>query len=563
MMIKNWKYYINFYKSDKKRLLIIGVASVAASFVMLPVAFAVRTIFEKSIPGKNYNELIIMGILLIVIQLFNHGLLAYIRYTTLDVTKSIITKLRIDLINKFYDLSNAYYSKTNIAKLHTMLVQDTERLDIMSNAVIAIVIPAILTNIILIPVLIYLNKFLFITLLAILPISLLFCKILGRKVRNRISAFHRAFETFSKGILFILNAVDLTRVAAAEKFETTRQADNAENLKIISQNMAWLQTVYQLIQEEIMSVISALIIILGGMSVINGTTSLGELISFFFVLTIMRRHLLAINENIPRIIEGSESLKSLASFINNPDRKPYAGTRKIEFNGSIELRDLHFGYTEKKVVKGTNLKISNNSSIAILGPNGSGKTTLINLILGLYAPCRGTVLANGIPYNELDIHHLRRFFGVVRQNPLLFSGSVRENICYGCPDVKEKEMLAAAELASARDFIENLPKGLDTQLGKNGELLSGGQQQRIAITRALLHNPRLLIFDEPTIHLDHYVIKQLTENLIVMNQNRAIIMVTHDRYLAKTAQKIYCLDEGVLIEQDPESDLLINSKTYA
>jgi ABC-type bacteriocin/lantibiotic exporter with double-glycine peptidase domain len=184
--------------------------------------------------------------------------------------------------------------------------------------------------------------------------------------------------------------------------------------------------------------------------------------------------------------------------------------------------------------------------VAIVGPNGSGKSTVAFLILGFYRPEAGSVAADGHSYDRLDVVHLRESIAMVTQDPVLFSGTIRENIAYGNPDVDEKSMERASELATADRFVGALADGYDTNTGEGGMALSGGERQRIAIARALLRKPRLLILDEPTNHLDVESVDRLMHNLAELDSRPAVLIITHDTRLLHLADAVHELHRGTL-----------------
>ena len=199
--------------------------------------------------------------------------------------------------------------------------------------------------------------------------------------------------------------------------------------------------------------------------------------------------------------------------------------------------------------------------VTIVGPNGSGKTTIANLVLGFYRPQDGQIFADEHPYDELDIPHLRRQIGVVSQNPIIFPGTILENILYGCAEKQFEQVIHAAKLSTAHEFITNLPDGYQTFVGKNGLLLSGGQRQRIAIARAFLRTPKLLILDEPTNHLDSNAVKQVMENVKSFEGSPTIISISHDMEIARHSDWIYLLQNGKVTQEGTYSTLFTRLKT--
>src|SRR3954447_11214852 len=194
--------------------------------------------------------------------------------------------------------------------------------------------------------------------------------------------------------------------------------------------------------------------------------------------------------------------------------------------------------------------------VALVGPNGAGKSTIVNLMLGLYRPDEGAVLADGVAFDGVDIHSLRRRIGVVLQDPPLFPGTVRDNIAFGEPDATDEAVSRAATAATAARFIEELPLGYDTPVGDEGELLSGGQRQRIAIARALLREPRLVILDEPSTSLDRHATDALLQNLRSLPEAPAVLLVTHDDVVARTAERTIAIRDGRIVEPQRSGALL-------
>ena len=271
---------------------------------------------------------------------------------------------------------------------------------------------------------------------------------------------------------------------------------------------------------------------------------MGELLSFYVAVGLLKSYLAPLVTFIPQVIEGNESLISLFDIITSDDHVPYSGKRIIEFNGAVDLDSVYFKYNDDPVLNGVNLTIKPNEIIVILGANGTGKTSIINLILGFYRPQKGRLLANGNVYSGLNIEHLRRSMGVVTQEPVLFAGTITDNITYGNHLNDSEQVIQAAKVAGAHEFIESLAEGYNTLVGENGVRLSGGQRQSIAIARAFLRQSKLLILDEPTNHLDDAAVQLLVHNLKEMRHEPAILMISHDKKIVNLAQKVYLLKNG-------------------
>jgi ABC-type bacteriocin/lantibiotic exporter with double-glycine peptidase domain len=213
----------------------------------------------------------------------------------------------------------------------------------------------------------------------------------------------------------------------------------------------------------------------------------------------------------------------------------------------VTLRDVGFGYSPEMLISGVNLKIKPGARIAVIGANGSGKTTIANLILGLYKPQSGVLYAGEVPYEEADLIAMRRNIGVVSQHPLLFSGTVFENVAYGNGTLNMEQVIGNCRKAGAHEFIMKLKGSYYAQIGEDGTLLSGGECQRIAIARAIAGDPKLLILDEPTNHLDADAVSEIIGNIIQGAQFPSILIISHDMEVVRNANEIFRLEEGMLL----------------
>jgi ATP-binding cassette subfamily B protein len=233
--------------------------------------------------------------------------------------------------------------------------------------------------------------------------------------------------------------------------------------------------------------------------------------------------------------------------------------------GQVRFEQVTFRYhpeSETNVLENLSFEIQPRQTVAIVGRSGSGKTTIAKLILGLYLPTNGRILIDGHDITSLSLRSLREQVGVVDQDTFLFGGTIRENIALAHPHAKLDEIMTAAEQAGADLFIKQLPMGYETQIGEGGGLLSGGQRQRLAIARALLGEPRLLIFDEATSHLDAESERIIQTNLNTIARNRTTIIIAHRLSTIRQADLILVLDRGVLVESGSHATLMAKRGHY-
>lgn len=562
MPMQAWRHYFGYYRGFRLRLTLVSAVALFQATLLIPVALIVRNAFDRMIPAKDLHGLVLAGMGILGLYLLSHCLVLFTRHQTLKISKAAIQRFRDDLLRKVYSLSREYHTRGDRQKLHNHLVQDTERLDVMTNAAISFLFPSALMSLALAAVLVYLNAWLFLLLLLVLPVLFLAGRFLGRKFRGHVKRFHETFESFSKGMHFILRMVDLTRTVSAEGHEIERQSRVHAELRETSGKMAWIGTAYTATQNMLVVCGGLLILVVGGRSVIEQRITLGDLLAFYFGFGLLREHLRAVYNSMPDIVVGTESLGHLYRILHLDDAPPYSGTKPIAFLGNIRFQDVSFGYGPESILKNINLQIIPGKTYALIGPNGSGKSTLLNLILGFYRPHTGGISADGIRYDDLDMTSLRAQIGVVMQDPMLFPGTIRENIVYGMAAATDEEVYAAAALANADGFIRGLPRGYQSPLGENGVLLSGGQGQRVSLARAVMRRPALLILDEPTNHLDALAVRSLKDNLTAHFRHIAILVVSHDERMVEMSDEVFLLEEGRIVGQGSPADLR-DTQAYA
>lgn len=541
-----WRRYMRLYQGQYIRLAMAVLIAALQSLLVLPAAWLVARVFDQSIPNRDFNGILTAAAALAVLNLLSAGLTLWNRQITLLSTKIVTREIRSELLRKLYTFSRAFYDRSDLSRLHSTIVQDSERIDVMSNVLVGQVLPAIFTSTVITFVLLYLSAGLAISLMLVAPLIVLVNRWFRPRLRASINRFRQSFDSFSSGVLFVVDTIDLARVQSAEQFEVRRQAETLEDLRVESGRMSLFQSAYTLAQMNMTVIGSIVILIGGGYAVANEAMTIGELMSFYVVVGLLRTQVSTITGAFPNVVLGEQALRSLDELLQREDASEYSGHERIEATGDFELSDVSFDYGGDPVLRKADLKLQPGRHVAVVGPNGSGKSTLIHLLCGFYRPKRGVVLANGRKYDVLDLPQLRRYMAVVQQEPRLFSGSILENLTYGLEKPDWGWVRESCRLATALEVIESLSDGFDTQVGDKGVRLSGGQRQRIAIARALYRRPKLLILDEPTNHLDVESISRFLDNLKQAENSPAALIVSHDYRVVRQADEVYRLQAGVL-----------------
>ncbi len=541
-----WRSYIRLFVESRRLLAITITLSVAQGLLLVPVGWLVQRVFDTEIPHHHAGAVVIIAVVILGLTVTSAGLGLLTRSVSLTVNKRAIARLRRMLTERLYAMSREDLDRASVGELQSIVVQDSERVDVLSNAIIALVLPAAIISLGLVAVTLVLSPLLCASLLIVAPIMIVANHRLGGVLRERTRHWQRAFDRFSAATGLGLRAMSLTKVHAAEKLEIMRRAQLIGQLSETGRQMAMTMGTYAILQQSVSAGAGVTVLVVGGWSAARGEMTVGQLLGFYAVAVLLLRQVSTMVTNLPVLHAGYESVARLSELLEPGSGEPYTGHGVIDFEGSVTFETVSFAYDRDVVLQEIDLTIGAGEQVAILGPNGAGKSTFVDLILGLYRPTTGRVLADGVPLDELDIPSLRRRIGVVLQDPVIFPGTIAENIAYGRPESTCEEIRQAAAIATAAEFIESLPDGYATTVGDEGVRLSSGQRQRVAIARAVLIRPALLVLDEPTTHLDAAGIRCLTKNLSALPGSPTVIAVSHDPEIEAWAGRTIHLRDGRL-----------------
>jgi subfamily B ATP-binding cassette protein HlyB/CyaB len=317
----------------------------------------------------------------------------------------------------------------------------------------------------------------------------------------------------------------------------------------------------------ISKIATALTLYFGARLVIEGSLSVGELVAFNMLAGRVSQPVLRLAQVWQDFQQARLSIARLGDILNTPAEPTYNASRSTipAVTGAIKFEHVTFRYRVdgSEILHDVNFDISPGQIVGIVGPSGSGKSTIAKLVQRLYMPESGKVIVDGTDLAMVDPAWLRRQIGVVLQENVLFNASVRENIALGDPAMPMEKVIEAAKLAGAHEFILELPEGYDTMVGERGNSLSGGQRQRIAIARALVMNPRILIFDEATSALDYESEQIIQDNMRQIVEGRTALIIAHRLSTVRRAHRIITIEQGRVVEDGTHDQLIRSAGRYA
>ena len=393
--------------------------------------------------------------------------------------------------------------------------------------------------------------------------SLLIIKLSTKAIKNYASRMLFSMHALTSLIQEMISGIRLVKTTATEEKATSQfEQETQRYVKASVKNQKLVDLVPAL--NEILA-ISALCAVLyvGGNQVYAGELKPQELMTFLFALFSIMSPIAQLT-NTPAVIQkGIVAAESVFDIIDQQPTVKNGNTSIKTFTSSITVDNLHFSYDgNREVLHDIHLSIDKGKTIALVGQSGSGKSTMSDLIVRLYDPNKGSICVDGINIKEFSIEEYRQLFGIVSQDSFLFNDTIAENICFGKNTISEDEMIYAAKMANAHDFIMSLPLGYQTKIGDRGVLLSGGQKQRLAIARALVRKPQILIFDEATSALDaesEHLVQEAIHNLL---QGRTALIIAHRLSTIIDADCIYVFDNGAIAESGTHKELLEKGGIY-
>ena len=509
---------------------------------------------------KSVTILLVNIAILIAVTLQNWPVnILYVKSQSRAI-REVENRLRSALVERMQQLSMGFYLRTNAGVLQTKVVRDVENIEQMVRnlsdggfTAINGAFGAILITAIKVPL--FLPFF-----LVLAPLIALFIAKLRQKLNARNEEFRSEIENMSARVNEMTTLMPITRAHGLEKSALQTMYDSFSNVKSAGLKLdifnakfnalAWVT--FQLANVSCLAV-AAVCALKGKFGVTTGDVVL--LTSFFGQLI---GSVILLSSLMPQISKGFSSIRSLGEVLESPDIEANSGKKNVEeVIGIVAFNEVSYSYpqSERKAISELSLNAKPGEMIALVGPSGSGKSTLINLIIGFLRPQAGSISIDGRNMTDLNLSSYRNFISVVPQESVLFEGSVRENVTYGLGSVSDRRVEESLRAANAWEFVMDLPDGVDTLVGERGARISGGQKQRLAIARALIRNPRILILDEATSALDSQSEKEIQGALEALMVNRTTFVVAHRLSTVQKADRILVLDRGILVESGRHSEL--------
>lgn len=552
--------------TQSKKIIIIAliIAVISSTFNLVPIIVQ-KTIIDDLILRGNEMGLIIFSILLIIVFILQ-WLITYIKTRSIrNVSQKIVFNLRSVVFNRILSLSLKQTNETKKGELLSVVMNDVNVLSSSVASGIIVFFTDIITLIGLTLVMIFLDVILTLIALSISFIIVFSSRRYRKKVRGTWLKERESVAQINSNIEEALSGIRVVKALAVEsKKENEFLQLNKKNFDITMKGTQ-LSASFSALISIFTTLLIVFVIFIGGILFYFGNISLGDFIIFYLYTTLFIQPIKGLSGIYTTFQIAVIAVKHITKYLEKPNDIPEPENPiplPIPFKGRVEYKDVSFSYTNEPFIENLNFIINSGEQIGIVGEMGAGKTTLIKLITRLYDVTAGTILLDGIDIRDLSKKELRETIAVVSQDTTIFADTVKNNLLFGNPEATDEQIIEAAKLSHAHQFIQTLPKGYDSVLGDMGTGLSGGQKQLLAYTRLILAKPKIAILDEATSNLDSY-----TENLIQENMKKVLIgcttiIIAHRFATIQDVERLILIDNGSIKAVGSHKEIYKNNKYY-
>lgn len=553
----DFTWFIPAIVKYRKLLLEVLLVSFVLQFFALLTPLFFQVVMDKVLVHRGFTTLDVIAVGLTVVVLFEVSLTALRSFVFAHTTSRIDVELGARLFRHLLTLPLAYFQARRVGD-SVARVRELENIrSFLTGNAITLVLD-LLFSAVFIGVMLYYSGWLTLIVVSSLPCYVILSAAFTPVLRARL---HEKFNRGAENQAFLvetISGIDTVKAMAVEP-HWTRKWDNQLAAYVSSSfKTATIGTFANSGVTLVSKLVTVATMYVGARLVIDGKLSIGQLIAFNMLAGQVAQPVMRLAQLWTDFQQTGISVQRLGDILNT--RTEVAGTKSSlpPLSGRITLDGVVFRYRPDgpEVLKGIDLDVQAGEVIGIVGRSGSGKSTLTKLVQRLYVPERGRVLVDGMDLALAQASSLRRQIGVVLQENVLFNRSIRDNIALSDPGAPLEAVIQAAKLAGAHEFILELPEGYDTPVGEHGSTLSGGQRQRIAIARALMTNPRILIFDEATSALDYESERVIQDNMKAICQDRTVVIIAHRLSAVRDASRILVMDRGQIVESGSHAELL-------
>lgn len=514
-------------------------------------------------PGNQRTSLINLCILIVAIFLLKNLFKYASNVTNTKIEQGVMKSIRDKLFSRSVSLPISFFNKQRSGDLISTF---TNEVGILNTALIPLFVKLTrdpLQAITLLVLLLALSVKLTLIAFSTSIFTIILIRILKNSIRRYSTRMQRALQNITTRLQETFQNVRIVKAYAGERFETKRFEKETDWYIRSAMKHSVVANLSTPISEIISIAALAVVLFYGGIQVLNGTMLAEELITFLFLLFSIMSPIVGIFQIPASIQRGVVAGERVLTLLEATPEDSSGTAIAAELQHGLHVQNINFAYLkDRPVLKNVSLDIHRGETIALVGPSGGGKSTLMDMLIRFYDPESGAITLDGRDIREFTLESYRSMFGIVTQESLLFNETAKANIAYAMPEVSDQKIIEAAKIANAHEFIEKMPEGYDTVIGDRGVLLSGGQRQRLAIARAVVRDPEILLFDEATSALDtesEVLVQKAIEKVL---KDRTAVVIAHRLSTIRNATRIAVVDGGEIRELGTHDELLTQNGLY-
>lgn len=562
------QWFMPSLRKYRGELLQVFTASFVVQLFTLANPLLIQVVIDKVISQRSLDTLQILGLALVVVTLVEAVLGSLRTFLLSETTNRIDTRLGAEVIDHLLRLPLGYFDQRPVGELASRIAELEKIREFLTGQGLTTILDAAFSVIYIVVMVLY-SWWLTLIALAVLPIQVAIILLgapLFRKQTRDVAIENARTQSH---LVEVLSGIQTVKAQNVEFVSRWKWQDFYSSYISRAFEKTLTGTTLTQVSNMLQKLSQLLVLWVGASMVLKADLTLGQLIAFRIISGYVTQPLLRLTGIWQNIQELRVSFERLADVVDTPQESDEKDKNNIPLPsilGRVEFDNITFSFNPSgpPVLKNINLIIPAGTFVGVVGQSGSGKSTLMKLLPRLYIPQSGRILIDGYDVNKVELYSLRRQVGIVPQDPLLFSGSINENIALTDPDASSDAIVAAAQTACAHDFVMTLPYGYSSNVGERGSALSGGQRQRLAIARTLLSNPKLLVMDEATSALDYDTERRVCENLRERLKSCTVFFITHRLNTIRNADTIVMLHQGSVVEQGTHDELMdLRGRYYA
>lgn len=473
--------------------------------------------------------------------------------------RNVEAGLRGAIVRKLQQLSIPFYKEMESGRIQSKIMRDVEAVEGLSAQITETMLNTILSFSVSLIIVLIKNRLVFLFFVLSVPAAVLLMRAFNGKMLKANSEMRKEIEHTSADVMDMVELVPVTRAHSVEHDEIERLTKQLNAVAKKGYRLDMIQQLFGATSWVIFQIFQVLCLFTSAFLAFKGKISVGDIALYQSYFGSIVGQISALVSLIPTITKGADSIRSIGEILSSHDVENNAGKEKLkDIKGDFDFDDVSFHYAddETPVIKNMDLHVKAGETIAFVGSSGGGKSTILNLVIGFYLASSGRVRVDGHDIRDIDLRSYRRHIAVVPQTSVLFSGTIRDNITYGMPDVSDELLNTVIRAANLEEMIASLPNGLDTKVGEHGGRLSGGQRQRISIARAIIRDPKVILFDEATSALDSASEKEIQSAVNNMTEGRTTFIVAHRLSTIRDADRIAVIKDGGVAEIGSYDELM-------